>query len=305
MSTLAAPGAPREGRSRNSGRMPPLATDQSRHPALTAVATAGGVSRLRDLRDSGYSRRTIDSLRASGELLPAGRGWVSTRDADPYLIAAARAGVVITCVTAAARLGLWVPEGVERAHVAAPATSSRATSLRAQIHWATPLVPRHPAVLVDPIENVLHLVAACQPYEDALAVWESALHQRLVDLDALRGYPWRPAARRLLAEAQPWSDAGLETYVVPRLRWLRLPLRRQTWLHGHRVDLLIGDRLVFQIDGSTHVGAQRDSDNAHDGQLRLRGYTVIRVGYRQVMHDWAAVQELIMRAVAQGLHLAR
>ena len=34
------------------------------------------------------------------------------------------------------------------------------------------------------------------------------------------------------------------------------------------------------------------------------GYHVIRVGFSQVIDDWPAVQDVIMRAVAQGLHRA-
>ena len=78
----------------------------------------------------------------------------------------------------------------------------------------------------------------------------------------------------------------------------------QIWIAGHRVDTLIGDRLVVQIDGAHHVGAQRSEDIRHDAELRLMGYTVIRVSYTQIMFEWHMVQDLIMRAVAQGLHLA-
>ena len=77
----------------------------------------------------------------------------------------------------------------------------------------------------------------------------------------------------------------------------------QAWISGHRVDFLIGERLVLQIDGATHTGAQRTADIRHDAELMLMGYHVIRVGYAQVVHDWPAVQQLIMHAVAQGLHL--
>ena len=62
------------------------------------------------------------------------------------------------------------------------------------------------------------------------------------------------------------------------------------------------DAPVLQIDGGSHVGAQRDSDNRHDAELRLRGYHVIRVGYRQVVDNWPEVQALVMAAVAAGLH---
>lgn len=164
---------------------------------------------------------------------------------------------------------------------------------------------RKPEALVDPIENVLGLVAACVPFEDALAVWDSALNKRLVELHALQKYAWRGAARQVLAAATPYSDSGLETIVPQRLRFLGVRITRQVWISGHRVDFLIGARLVLQIDGGHHVGAQRTSDIRHDAQLLLLGYHVIRVGYTQVIDDWAAVQDTIMRAVAQGLHLAR
>jgi len=59
-----------------------------------------------------------------------------------------------------------------------------------------------------------------------------------------------------------------------------------------------------QADGGHHVGAQRRSDVEHDARLLLHGYHVIRVTYAQVVGDWLTVQELIARAVAQGLHRA-
>ncbi|QOC24538.1 DNA/RNA helicase [Microbacterium hominis] len=132
-----------------------------------------------------------------------------------------------------------------------------APTATAVVHWARPVVPRHPDGLVDAPENVLAAVAACQPFEVALAVWESALRNAEMDAAALARLRLPACARRVLAAAEVWSDSGLETFVVPRLRWMRLPLRRQIWIAGHRVDLLIGERLVLQIDGGHHVGPQR------------------------------------------------
>ncbi|WP_345750212.1 endonuclease domain-containing protein [Microbacterium rhizophilus] len=117
-------------------------------------------------------------------------------------------------------------------------------------------------------------------------------------------YDLKPAARRLLSEISPWLDSGLETFVFTRLRWLRIRTHPQVVLLGRRVDFLIGDRRVLQIDGGHHVGAQREDDIAHDALLRLHGYTVIRVGCFQVTDRWPEVQDLLLRAIAQGLHLA-
>lgn len=271
---------------------------------VVLVARRGGVARVQSLHDDGVGRHAIAEAIAAGELVRVRRGWVSEPDADPVLVAAARAGVVVTCISQAARLGLWVHATPDKVHVGADPRAAGGKPERAHVHWAAPVVPRDPDVLVDPIENVLALVASCRPYEQTLATWESALNKRLVTLEALTGYPWKPAARRILTEATPFADAGLETYLRPRLRWLKLPIRTQAWIAGHRVDVLIGDRLVLQIDGGHHVGAQRDEDNRHDAELRLMGYHVICVGYMQMMSAWPTAQDLIMRAVAQGWHLA-
>jgi len=42
-----------------------------------------------------------------------------------------------------------------------------------------------------------------------------------------------------------------------RVCWLPVPITPQVWVRGHRVDLVIGDRFVIQIDGGHHVGVQR------------------------------------------------
>ncbi len=227
------------------------------------------------------------------------RGWVALPQADPELVAAARDGYVLSCITQARRLGLWVLEETEP-HVGARAWSANATAAACRVHWGEPLVQRVPDQLVDPIENVLGYVAACQPFEAALAVWESALNKGLVDIEFLRQLPLKPAARRLLHEAHPYSDSGLESMLRARLRWLQLPVVAQAWVHGRRVDFLIDGWLVLQVDGSHHVGAQRESDVTHDAELLARGMSVIRLGYRQLVHDWQRAQELIMNALARG-----
>ena len=289
-----------------------------------AVRTGGGVVRQCDVLSAGWSKVRVAAAVARGDVVRIRRSWLAVPDADPYLVSAARAGVVLTCVTQAKRLGLWVTEE-DRPHVAAPShaggvrverlcagataedvakVGSKSQMTKATVHWSAPLVLRHPFTLTDSIENVLASVARCQPFEAALAVWESALRRQLVDALELSRLPLSAAAKRLLAQASPFSDSGLETMIVPRLRWMKLRILPQVWLHGHRVDFLIGDRLVLQIDGGHHVGAQREQDIAHDAELTLRGFHVIRVGYWHIMQNWPWVQGTIMRAVAQGLHRA-
>ncbi|AZS37798.1 hypothetical protein CVS47_02444 [Microbacterium lemovicicum] len=269
-----------------------------------AVAVAGGVMRVAALRHAGVPRRAIEQAVAARVLLRPRNGWVALPEADPALMAAARAGVVLTCLTQAERLGLWVfDDGA--VHVAAdPHRHIGEVREGTRVHWARPLVPRHPDVLVDRVENALAAVVSCQPHERALAVWESALRHGHVTREAVRLLPLSTAARSLLEACSVHSDSGLETFIPVRLRFLRLPIRQQVWLGGHRVDFLIGDRLVLQVDGGHHVGAQRRSDIAHDARLMLLGFHVIRLDYVQIMTRWAEVHDVIVLAVAQGLHRA-
>ncbi len=291
----------------------PIPVDHAQNPAHTGgmsepnlmsfLSDRNGVARTRELEDAGIKRARITAALNSGACIRPRHGWIARRDADPLLIAAARDGFVLTCVTQAARFGLWVhDQTAERIHVAPRTNRAEHTHPRATVHWAEPLVRRHPHALVDSVQNVLAHAAECVPFEHAIAMWDSALNQRFVTLDGLARLPLSRRARRVLAQTNPFADSGLESYVRQRLRWMRIPLRFQIFIHGHRVDLLIGDRLVLQIDGGTHVGAQREEDIRHDAELRLLGYTVFRFGYAQVMHRWHEVQDLIMRAVAQGLH---
>jgi very-short-patch-repair endonuclease len=113
------------------------------------------------------------------------------------------------------------------------------------------------------------------------------------------------AARAVRDVASGVADSGLETLPVARLAAIGIPVRQQVWLEGHRVDGLIGRRLVLQTDGfSFHSTAvQRREDIAHDRRLALLGYTVLRYDYRQILSDWPRVEAEILLAMAQGLHL--
>lgn len=271
---------------------------------VTLTAELGGIARFRTLMDLGASRHRLQRAIAEERPVRIGSGLFALPAADPELRAAAELGVVLSCVTLARRRGLWTLRD-DPPHVALSPKGHLRRATTAHVHWASPVVPRHPDAFEDPLANALILIASCQPYEHALAIWESALNKRMLDREVLRGLPLGPDARRLLEDARPWADSGLESFLIPRLRWLGLPLRPQVVIAGRPVDLLIGERLVLQVDGGHHVDTQRLRDNEHDATLRLMGYHVIRVGYWQVMDDWPAVQDLIVTAVAQGLHLAR
>lgn len=261
-----------------------------------------GVMRTSQLIKLGLSPHAIAAAVQAGSLIRPRRGWIALPQTDPLVIFAVQRGAVLTCLSQAKRLGLWVLEA-STPHLAAPHRHSKPITTNCVIHWEKPLRPRVLGQVSDSIENVLGHVASCQPYESALTIWDSALNKRLIDKPLLEQLPLGKRARELLAASDPQAGSGLESLVRTRLRFLRIRIIAQAWIFGHLVDFLFGERLILQIDGAHHVGFQRSADIRHDAELRLRGFTVIRVGYDQVVNDWPGVQELVMRAVAQGLHL--
>lgn len=264
---------------------------------------AHGIARSSSLLTHGWTRHSVARALSAGQLVRPRKGWVARPSCDPELLFAAQHGLILTCVTQAKRLGLWSHD--QSGHYAVRHAGAEIRPEGAVLHWRAPLIPRHPDSVEDSLVNTLDSVAHCLPLEEAVAVWDSALNKKLIDPTMLAKFAFKGIAKQVLAESVQFADSGLESYVRQRLSWLRVRVVTQAWVLGHRVDFLIGKRLVLQVDGGHHVGAQRTSDNKHDAELRLRGYTVIRVGYAQVMGDWPSVQQQIMLAIGQGLHLDR
>lgn len=255
-----------------------------------------------ELLDDGWRPDAIREAVAREGLARYGRQWIVAPDAAPELHLAASAGAVTTCVTAAKALGLWVLETPRVPHVALPPTARRAPG-GAHAHWSAGVVPRPPRVLADPIENVLQIVADCLPREQALAVWDSALRGRLLTPEDLHAVDWRGArATGCRDEATAASHSGLETIFAARVRRLGTTVRQQVWIAGHRVDALLGKRVVVQIDGYAHHcdAAQRRSDIAHDRALQRLGYVVLRFDYHEIVNEWPRVEAAVRRALARG-----
>lgn len=258
------------------------------------------------LRGEGYSAEHLRAAVRSGAVELFRRAWFVGRDAAHDLREAARWGGRVSCTTFARRRGWWIPEGVgEELHLHFPPGS---TGPRAPwdgiAHWAQPIAPLGRS-LVATIEDALAHIAVCLPPDEALVLWESAAGVERLAPEALRAIRWPSrAATALAAEVTGLADSGLEVLVCRPLRRLRVRVRQQVYVAGRPVDVLVGEWLVIQIDGWTHHSSstQRSKDIAHDAELRLRGYTVLRFSYAQVVHDAAGVERAIRRALAAGLH---
>lgn len=270
------------------------------------LASRGGIAHRADAEEHGFPPHRVRAAIRCGAVRRLRAQWVALDSAPHDLVAAASASGRLSCVSLARHRGWWVPhDAPPTLHLQVGPNAHRVRD-DAILHWGEPLVDRGSRVLTASVEDALAHIATCCPYEDARVMWESAVRVESLDLEALRLVRWRePRARALADEVDGRSDSGLETIVVVRLSGWGLPVRQQVRLAGRRVDVVIGSHLVIQIDGFAHhsSAAQRTSDVAHDAELRLRGYTVLRITYAQIVHRWEEVERLIAAAVARGLHL--
>lgn len=275
------------------------------HRAL--VDAHGGIVHRSVLLAAGASPRALRTAVARGDLQRIRRSWLATRAAPPDLRAAASSTARLACVSAARHRGWWMPPGADdrlHLHVLPHAEAPRADAV---VHWTSPIVPASRTTLIESIEDTLDHVAACADPETAVVLWESACRLEALTPAELARVRWRSAsARGLCAEVSGLHDSGLETIFAVRMRPLGLALRFQVPVAGRRVDALIGERLVVQLDGFAFhsTSADRTRDVAHDRELVARGYTVLRFTYVEVLHRWPVVERAIGRAIAQGAHLA-
>ncbi|UIN29709.1 endonuclease domain-containing protein [Microbacterium binotii] len=270
---------------------------------IAHVDRCGGAAVVTSLFAEGFTRHEVRAALATGALERPRRGWVVTGGADSALRRAVAVGGRITCVSAAERLGLWVREHDEL-HLSVAANASRFDRDGLRVHWGAAPMPTAADAVLDPIVNVLFHVAACLVRWEALAIWESALRRGLVDEAVLARIEWGAvAAREMAARAGYLSDSGIETRFIELMRRLAVDVQQQVWLDGHPVDGLIGRRLVVQIDGFAHHQAgDRRRDLAADARLALRGYTVLRFDYYQLLFQADQVIDTVAMAMAQGLH---
>ncbi len=237
------------------------------------------------------------------------RHWLATSNAPEGLRTAAENSASLTCVSAARHRGWWIPEGVpDGIHLRFEPHGTKPASQNLTTHWTRRIAPPPGYGLIESVEDTLAHVALCLPPESAQVVWNSAAGIEGLSPRALQRVRWRTAAaRRCAGRVSAQSDSGLETIALVRLAPLGVPIAQQVVLLGRPVDLLVGERLVVQIDGFEHhsSSAQRTKDVRFDAELVLAGFTVLRFTYAQVVHDWDHVERTVARAIAAGAHLTR
>lgn len=279
------------------------------------IRALGEVAATHELYALGFGRERLRRALAAGEIIRVRKGWYATAALHPELRQAACVGGRLASVSAARRHGLWVPSGSTKLHVQ---VQPQACQLRTrsdfrrrlatnthrgvEVLWE-PFEPGPSRVLV-PATSCLRQVIKGESAEFGFILAESARFAGLLsrfEWEELRlTLPSRVMAST--ANVGQSSESGSESAFRFRMLKHGFAMRQQVWIGEDRVDFVIGESLVVEIDSRAHHDPVADC--ARDARLSIRGYRVLRFYYDHVFGQWDLVEAAVLAAVSRGDHLA-
>ena len=279
-----------------------------------SIRDLGGIAGTFELRRAGHTPTGIFAAVKAGDAIRVRKGWYANVGTDPDVIRAWRVGGQLACVSAAAHHHLWVPELPEILHVAVPPLAARLRTPSdfhrrladvpdpmTRVHWTGTRSGDRTAVSVSTaLDQIFH----CQPIDVGFVIFESALHLGRLDVfefhELLDRVP--KSARRLMRLADGNSESGSESLLKLMLTRRAIPFRQQVQIGDiGRVDFLIGDRLVIEVDSKLHH-SDPYNDRRRDAELSIDGRRVLRFMYSQVVHEMPTVEAAIISALARSDH---
>lgn len=286
------------------------------------VPTGQLIATRAQLCERGFSPRKLSALVHTGQLIRVRRGYYARAGLDRLVQQAVCVGGLLTCVSAADRMGLWVADDpAAHVHLRHEASRMRRPTNRFErlatdnrdgctLHWWPLLRPDQVTMhSVGPVDALAHIIR-CQPSMLAIASIDSALYEGLItplELDwLLTRLPER--YRALSSRVHGRAMSGIETIVRLMVLDAGLDCAIQVTFDGiGTVDLVAAGCVVIETDGrkghDDPEGKARDYDR--DAALAARGYTVLRFNYRQVMFEPGIVLPAILSAVRTHRHAGR
>jgi len=284
----------------------------------------GGAVPARELDAAGFSREQLSAAVIDGSVIRVRQRWFAVSDAPVDVVRAVRVGGAATGASVARIHGLWDTGLDEMLHVRVHRSASRlksptavpAASASGGRSAIVPLDAVGDRVCVhyrsdppirsgrDPLAVALAEMLHCTRAVDAIATIDSALARGEVGLDEIRSFAG-PSHGRTLDRCTDGSESGIETKVRLLLRARNIRHRSQVSIvRVGRVDLLVGDRLVIEVDGARHhTGSEQfENDRRRDFELAMRGYLVLRLSYSMVVDDWEVTSRGILALIARGEH---
>jgi very-short-patch-repair endonuclease len=257
----------------------------------------------RRLREAGLSTHAIARRVRDGSLIRLRRGMYARPGVADEVADAVRVGGKLTCVSALAFHGVWTMPHPDL-HVLVSSGVAVAPRVGHRLHWTHARLDLEHAV--DSPTHAVAVAVECLDLRAAVVAIDSALNRWLITRTELERILFAtPRGRLLLPKIDGTAESGIETLARLALRRRRLRVRTQVPIaRVGRVDILIGDRLVLEVDGR-EWHADFESDRARDRTLVALGYLVIRASYRQVMHDWPLIEAQITELTRRREHLWR
>jgi very-short-patch-repair endonuclease len=260
-----------------------------------------------ELRAQGYTVERIRAEIAAGVLERVIRGWYCRPGADRGAVRAMRLGGRLSCVSALALHGGWVPPEAGT-HVGFPShASGRRLALRGAPHDL--VAHLHPeaaatgsAFAVSPVEYAIADLLVCQPPAFIVATLDSLLHKRVVQRNRVGALILQGPVKThyLGSRLTPQSGSGIESLVRFGLSAAGIHGRIQVVVRGaFRVDVLIDDWLVLELDGrGTHAQEKAFTrDRVREATIMRDGRIILRFAYATVMYEWpfllACVQDVM------------
>ena len=281
----------------------------------TILAQHDGVMSTSELLAAGATRHTLAAALKGGLLLRPRRGWYCLPDRRLTDAGVARLlGGSLTCVSALAHQGIWVPAAPNHRHVrlsrhladdwpTSPLHSKLAPTVR--VHAQSKVWRSRSTASVDAPLTALLVADQCVSAIELVAIIDSIRHHGtpLSELEYIGGLG--TASLRAAVARSRVSESGAESLVREWLRAAGIPARTQVLVGRWRLDLVIGEWLVIEVDGFAYHSDRGpfDRDRFRDRELALAGYTVLRITTVDLSQRWPQVLEQIRAAMAAGWHL--
>lgn len=290
----------------------PCANDVWMTSVAAHVTALGGIAQKRQLVRRGA--RDLDLTRAvrDGSVIRARQGWYTTLPAMDHRVRAVRVGGRLTGISAVLQAGGWV-RGRHPLHVSVHDNAARlrsasnrrvrfdAANTEVIVRWDDSAIAQRGTVWAVDIRDALYRVVLDEPFEDAIAALDWALHTRAIDrMDFESLLLALPVEFHRLRE---WVDENCDS-LPESLARTRLRLR------GHHVesqrrlgdlqsiDLVVDECVGVEVDGEQFHLHKFESDRSKDLDIALTGLHGIRPSARSVFNDWGRVLLAIETALS-------
>lgn len=269
----------------------------------SALRAEYGVMSWSALQRAGMTRNELRRLVNAEVLRQLRRGWYATVTANPTVVAAIKAGGVLSCVAALKLHNVWIPPMDTATHVRGTEDSHRRSSGFCRRYGRPPAATS----AVDDVVTALQHAVRCLDHEGVVVVLDSILDRRLMNrAEVITALADCPREIRNLLDKCEWAESGTETMVRIRLRARNIKVSSQVTIDGvGRVDFLVGKRLIIEVDGMEYHAnrTQFERDRERDRKAVELGYLVVRLTYNQVVYQWEQVEESILTLIRRREHL--